>query len=96
MSDGTPGDAAEAPPAMYLCIALEPEKPDFIHDLPDDFLHGADQTALLTHQAVNSDRWHRTWFATRSREEAMLYQHRNPVVVVIPLNPQPIPLDEVP
>lgn len=78
-------------PDLYLCLDLEPAKPEHIHDLPDDFLFGTNLAGLLTHPAVNGDRWVREWRALTDRDEALRYQQTRPTVVIVPLRGEAIP-----
>lgn len=81
----------EKKPDLYLALELEPGAPEHIHDLPDEMLFATNLAGLLTHDAVNGERWVRGWRAFTDREAALAHQAAGLVVVLIPLMADAIP-----
>ena len=80
---------------IYLCLDLTTGAAEMI-DWTDIRTAGAAGVQfILASRNANSAGWVRTWRCFTERADALAHAADNPTLVVIPLDPQTVPLQEI-
>ena len=87
-------------PTLYLALDLDGSE-EAVNAMPDDALFQAKTTAdVLLCKDVQGPGWRREWAAFPGTPEgkaaAKDYARKNPTLVVIPLEVETVPLEELP